>query len=336
MHNRLNNLQRALVAYHLENNLCPEDAESFPTVLDLLDVRDAALVISLPRGAVLLRDVFVALLPGYISQWRQSRETTLLSLLSGLPTHSQSAQAVSSCTIATRSSVPGQCPLNHPAALFWCDACRSIITASVAMRHTCCYGRADHDCSEILEKLFWCMDGAYSRPVVVGEQLFEKTLLGFCKGLLPWSHKSLRGCVNVVTSIFEACGANLLLGDTTTDKQLRRTRIVCKTCSQMGICVLAMGWRRAVSGIVLCAHAICNLALPQVAHAFDVHDGANVSWAKAHLKIEDKVKSVEYNSRKLTAAATEVCARWSCLLCSWPENAIAYSWPLLNGHVQTK
>ena len=250
MHTRLNDLQNVLVSYHQESNLHPEDAESFPTVLDLLDIRDAILLISLPRGALLLPDVFVDVVPGYISQWKQSREKILLSLLSGLPTHSQPTQPISSCAIATRSSVPEPRPLDHPAALFWCDACRCIITASIAMKHTCCYDHADDDCSEILQKLLWCMDGTYSRPVVVGEQLFEKTLLGFSKGVLPWSHKNLRGCVNVVSSVFDVCGADLLLGDANTKRQLGRTRIACKVCSQRGICMFVMGWKRAVRDVI--------------------------------------------------------------------------------------
>ena len=227
--------------------------DSFPTVLDLLDVRDAFSLLSLPDAAIFLNELYVDRVPIYVAQWEKDRQETLLSLLPSVLSHLPSTP--SSSRQITRSSQLMVPPFAHPAAIFWCDVCKAVIHATIAMTHACCYGKSEGNHMEILTKLYGTTDGAYSRPVIVGDQLFQKTFLAFSRGFLPWSHRHLRGCVDVTRSVL-AAGDDLVLDDLLKGQRAKNFRVACKICSLAGTCVLAMGWRRAVREIHLCSQCV--------------------------------------------------------------------------------
>ncbi|PIL33818.1 hypothetical protein GSI_04443 [Ganoderma sinense ZZ0214-1] len=303
-----------------------DGARVFPTVLDLLDVRDAAYLVSLPDGAVLLPHLWVAQLPSFIEAWELGRTRILLSLLHGIeggspatgvtPYVSSAGDTTSSVT--TRSTVPASSPLSHPAALFWCDGCMNLILGISAISHACCYGRAGPDAEEILSYLNPALNGRFSQALISSntkDLLYSRTLIAFSEGVLPWSQEHLRGCVPIVRSVLEACGVN----PHNLPKEMRKLsgcRVACRICCQVDKCVLAMGWLRAIS------------------HAFEVHGGQEGSWVRLCPKLEEKVKRIEYTSRDLFTADMETRTRWECSRCAWdrPHAGLSYTWPQLVDH----
>lgn len=232
-------------------------ARMFPTMLDLLDVRDAAYLISLPDGALLLPQLWVAQLPILVEAWERGRETILLSLLHGIEAASPPTDIIpyvsssdgTTPSITTRSAVPSSSPLSHPAALFWCDGCTNLVSGISAISHACCYGRAGPDAEEILSHLHPALNGRFSQALISSDSkdlLYSRTLIAFSEGILPWSHEHLHGCIPVVRSVLEACSVKLRDLPKEMPK-LNGFRIACKTCCQVDKCVLSMGWLRAVS-----------------------------------------------------------------------------------------
>ncbi|PIL24704.1 hypothetical protein GSI_12590 [Ganoderma sinense ZZ0214-1] len=330
LRSRLRLLQLKLFAYLHEGDRKDKrvgGARMFPTVLDLLDVKDAAYLVSLPEGALLMPHFWPAHLPGLIDAWERGRGEVLLSLLhkledssssTGIFAHGPSVHGTPT-SVTTRSvAATSSSPLSHPAALFWCNACMSLVSGVIAFSHACCYGRADHDHAEIFTDLTPLVNGRFSQVVTTSDSnhsLFEKTVVAFSDGILPWSPEHLHGCVPVVRSILRACGVELQ--DLPREIQkVASSRFACTACSQVGKSVLAMGWLRAVS------------------HAFEVHEGQEGSWVRLPHKLEEKAKHVEYTSVKIFTAELDAHTRWECSRCAWdvPQAGLAYTWPQLVNH----
>ncbi|KAI1785311.1 hypothetical protein LXA43DRAFT_1100432 [Ganoderma leucocontextum] len=295
-------------------------------LIDLLDVRDAANLISLPDGAILLPQMWIACLPKFVKAWEETRSGVLVSLLHGLSPSSSTADIAQSVlgsadlhpiAARIRSAIPCL-PLLHPSALFWCNVCMSIVPGIVAMSHACCYGRGGEDSREILTHLNATLDGTYSQPVISSDSdgyLYKKTLIAFSEGVLPWSHDSLHGCLPIVRSILRACG--VVVDDLLKElRNVETVRLACKICCRDSKCVLGMGWLRAVS------------------HAFEAHGGQEGSWVMLPPRLVEKVKNTEYAARKPIAEDTHFRARWECSRCTWeqPEAGLAYTWAQLVMH----
>ena len=138
MASRLRLLQTTLFKYlheEVRRDKRFDGVRVFPTLLDLLDVRDAARLISLPDGAILLPQVWITCLPKFVKAWEEARVGALASVLHGVePSSSTTDFAQPSLTSTNthpiaariRSAIPCL-PLLHPSALFWCDVCLSIV-----------------------------------------------------------------------------------------------------------------------------------------------------------------------------------------------------------------
>ena len=261
LRSRLHLLQLKLFAYLHEGDGRDKrvgGSRMFPTMLDLLDVKDAAYLISLPEGALLMPHFWVAQLPVLVEAWERGREDILVSKLQEIAPSSSSTSILASASsthlaspsVMTRSAaMPYTYTLSQPAALFWCEACAKLVPGIAAFSHACCYGRADHDAVEILTHLNPAVDGQFSRALSTcdsNHSLFKKTAIAFFEGILPWSPEHLHGGVHIVRSILEACDVEFC-NFAKEFQKVDGSRFACKTCCQVDKSVLAMGWLRAVS-----------------------------------------------------------------------------------------
>ena len=233
--------------------------EGRPTVLDLIDVPDVVQLVQLPTTIDVSQRFCSVMIDGYIQQWRERRAASLSALL-GPPIVTMAASAsttfhptaaVATPLVAVPSPASGArvihsspASLNHPLALFWCDGCKETVSGVEAMTHRCCYGfRPNWDKFQLYCSPWF--DGAYSRIVEEGVDLFERTCIVHARGKLPWSSSKLRPCADIVHAILVASGLkpedpHCAISDD--------VHFVCLSCSETGLKVSVKGAGAAGTG----------------------------------------------------------------------------------------
>ena len=251
MRTRLEALDAAVEKHHVSIGT---EGEVWPWAIDLVDVPDVAMLVQLHEAIEIGQGSLDAMIPGYLQKWKAARESTLVTLL-GHTTIGVSASAAihtlgSHCTPTrasrTRSAAPPASPLSSPAAMFWCTDCEKVIGGVTAMTHRCCYGSAVN-WDTLHPYTSPQVDGRYTRLVIEGVDMYERTCIVHGGGTLPWSPGNLRPCANVVQAVWAACGLNR--NNSTihmTTAMLDNVRLACTACSQCSRFMVAMDWRRAV------------------------------------------------------------------------------------------
>ena len=172
---RLRRLDRALEGYKQFEP--PPDDDVWPRALDLIDLPEAAFYIQLPRSVAIPSGTYPDIVPELVMKWRKQREAALLARLH-IAQHDSCAvpstdTLTTSSPMVTRASSPSS-PLSTPSALFWCTLCRQLVSGLQAMLHHCCYGLVE-DWKSIHPRCSPWLDGAYSRLVTEGIDMFERT-----------------------------------------------------------------------------------------------------------------------------------------------------------------
>ncbi|KAI0744424.1 hypothetical protein C8Q76DRAFT_788962 [Earliella scabrosa] len=269
----------------------------WPSAIDLVELPVVAHLVQLHDAVIIPAISYSAMVDAYVHEWREARETALVTLLLGKPP---------SCPPSHAS------PLASPTALFWCTHCKQLVHGIVAMTHSCCYG-FDPDWANLHQECSPWIDGAYSQLIADGGPLFRRTCIVYSQGVMPWSPLPLRPCGDLVRTVIEALGTDLSAFDTR-DTKLDDIRLACCECSQMNRVMVVMGWRRAVQ------------------HMAEAHNHDQVDWMKVRPEVVRKVKEMEDDEQEGSAHVMGTRARWTCVRCWWPQCRIAYTFDQLREH----